>query len=106
LIYRGIEVRTSLSHDPKQVSQVIEVCPFASKVRLFGATMPQKTTKQGIGFLRDRLGKILPGLKPYLGMMNQHLCDAAVAAYTGLLYHRNRVEALGNCEEGLIFIPD
>jgi hypothetical protein len=29
-----------------------------------------------------------------------------VAAYTALLYHQNRVKALGNSEEGLIFIPD
>ncbi len=106
LIYRGIELKTNLGHVPKQTSQVIEVCPFATKVRLFGATMPQKTTKQGMRFLRDRLGKILPSLKPYLGLMNHDLCDAAVAAYTALLYHQNRAAALGDCEEGLIFIPD
>ena len=105
LIYRGIELTTSLGHGPKQASQVIEVYPFASKVRLFGATIPRKTTKQGTGFLRDRLGEILPSLKPYSGMMNQDLCDAAVAAYTGLLYHQSRAEALGDREEGLIFIP-
>jgi hypothetical protein len=57
-------------------------------------------------FLRDKLGDILPGLKPYLDMFDHDLCDAAVAAYTALLYHQNRVEALGNSEEGLIFIPD
>jgi predicted nuclease with RNAse H fold len=39
-------------------------------------------------------------------MFDHDLCDAAVAAYTALLYHQNRVEALGNSEEGLIFIPD
>jgi predicted nuclease with RNAse H fold len=90
----------------KQAGQVIEVYPFASKVRLFGKTMPRKTTKQGMNFLRDKLGDILPGLKPYLDMFDHDLCDAAVAAYTALLYHQNRVEALGNSEEGLIFIPD
>jgi predicted nuclease with RNAse H fold len=106
LIYRGIDLKTSIGHELKQASQVVEVYPFASKVRLFGATMPRKTTKQGISFLRDKLGNILPGLKPYLDMFDHDLCDAAVAAYTGLLYHQNRGEALGNCEEGLIFIPD
>jgi hypothetical protein len=39
-------------------------------------------------------------------MFDHDLCDAAVAAYTGLLHHRNRAEALGDCEEGLICIPD
>jgi hypothetical protein len=68
--------------------------------------VPRKTTGQGIGFLRDRLGNILPGLRPYLDIFDHDLCDAALAAYTGLLYHQNRAEALGDSEEGLIFIPD
>ena len=106
LIYRGIELKTSIGREVKQAGQVIEVYPFASKVRLFGKTVPRKTTKQGMSFLRDKLGDILPGLKPYLDMFDHDLCDAAVAAYTALLYHQNRVEALGNSEEGLIFIPD
>jgi len=106
LIYRGIELKTSIGLEGKQASQVIEVYPFASKVRLFGKTMPRKTTKQGISFLRDKLGEILPGLEPYLDMFDHDLCDAAVAAYTGLLYHQNRAEVLGNNKEGLIFIPD
>jgi len=106
LIYRGIELKTSIGCEVKQAGQVIEVYPFASKVCLFGKTVPRKTTKQGMSFLRDKLGEILPGLKPYLDMFDHDLCDAAVAAYTALLYHQNRVEALGNSEEGLIFIPD
>lgn len=106
LIYRGIELRTSIGHELKQASQVIEVYPFASKVRLFGAAMPRKTTRQGIRFLKDRLGNMLPGLRPYLDVFDHHLYDAAMAAYTGLLYHQNRAEPLGNSKEGLIFIPD
>jgi predicted nuclease with RNAse H fold len=106
LIYRGIELKTSIGREVKQAGQVIEVYPFASKVRLFCKTMPRKTTKQGMSFLRDKLEDVLPCLKPYLGMFDHDLCDAAVAAYTALLYHQNRVEALGNSTEGLIFIPD
>ncbi len=106
LIYRGIELKTSINHEMKQGGQVIEVYPFASKVCLFGKNLPRKTSKQGISFLRDKLGEILPGLKPYLDMFDHDLCDAALAAYTALLYHQNRVKALGNSEEGLIFIPD
>jgi predicted nuclease with RNAse H fold len=106
LIYRGTELKNSIGHKLKQASQVIEVYRFASKVCLFGATKPRKTTEQGISFLRDELGTILPGLKPDLDMFGHDLYDAAVSAYTGLLYHQNRAEALGNSEEGLIFIPD
>jgi hypothetical protein len=59
-----------------------------------------------MSFLKDRVRRILPSLKPYSGMLNHDLCDAAIAAYTGLLYHENRAEALGDCEEGLILTPD
>jgi predicted nuclease with RNAse H fold len=106
LIHRGMDLKASISREVKQAGHVIEVYPFASKVRLFGANMPKKTTKQGISFLRDKLRIMLPGLKPYLDVFDHDLCDAAVAAYTGLLYHQNKAEALGDCEEGLIFIPD
>ena len=105
LIYRGIELKTSIGREAKQAGQVIEVYPFASKVRLFGKTIPRKTTKQGMSFLRDKLGEILPALKPYLDIFDHDLCDAAMAAYTALLHHQNRVKTLGNSKEGIIFIP-
>ncbi len=106
LIYRGIELKTSVGREVKQAGQVIEVYPFASKVRLLGKTIPQKTTEQRMSFLRDKLGDILPGPKPYLDTFDHDLCDAAVAACTALLYQQNRVEALGSSEEGLVSIPD
>ncbi len=89
----------------KQPGQVIEVYPYASKVRLFGKTIPKKGTPQGIAFLKERLGDILPALRPYLGGFDHNLCDAAIAAYTAFLYSQNMVDALGSSEEGLIFIP-
>jgi predicted nuclease with RNAse H fold len=105
LIYRGIELKTSIGYEVKQVNQVIEVYPFASKVRLFGIKIPRKTTKQGMSFLKDKIGDILPGLKPHLDIFDHDLSDAAIAAYTAFLYHQNRVDALGNRKEGIIFIP-
>jgi predicted nuclease with RNAse H fold len=105
LIYRGIELKTRIGREVKQVSQIIEVYPFASKVRLFGKTVPRKTTKQGMSFLRDKLGDILPSLRPYADMLDHNFCDAAVAAYTALLRHRKKVDTLGSSEEGVIVIP-
>jgi predicted nuclease with RNAse H fold len=105
LIYRGIELKTSIGREVKQAGQVIEVYPFASKVRLFGKNIPRKTTKQGMSFLKDKIGDILLGIKPHLDMFDHDLSDAAIAAYTAFLYHQNRVEALGNRKEGIIFIP-
>jgi predicted nuclease with RNAse H fold len=105
LIVRGMKLKTAIANEVKQPGQVIEVYPYASKVRLFGKTMPKKTTPQGIAFLKERLGDILPALRPYLAGFDHDLCDAAIAAYTAFLYSRNMVDALGNSEEGLIFIP-
>ena len=102
LIRRGIELRSELSW---RGYQVIEVYPYASKVRLFGKAMPVKTTSQGIAFLRERLEGLLPRLKPYLGMLDHNLCDAVLAAYTAFLYRQGSVDVLGDSKEGLIFVP-
>jgi predicted nuclease with RNAse H fold len=102
LICRGIELKTKLTC---LGFQVIEVYPYASKVRLFGKTIPKKSTPQGVSLLKERLGNLLPGLKPYLSMFDHNLCDASVAAYTAFLYYQNMVDVLGNKEEGLIIIP-
>jgi len=102
LICRGIELKNKLTC---LGFQVIEVYPYASKVRLFGKTIPKKSTPQGVSLLKERLGNLLPGLKPYLSMFDHNLCDASIAAYTAFLYRRKMVDVLGNKEEGLIFIP-
>ena len=48
LIYRGIELKTSLGHSLKQAGQITEVYPFASKVRLFGrGTCPGRLPNKG-----------------------------------------------------------
>jgi len=60
LIYRAIEFQTNITREVKKTGQIIEVYPFASKVRLFGKTMPRKTTNQGMDFLRHRLVEIIP----------------------------------------------
>lgn len=104
LIYRGIQLTMSVAREVKQAGEVIEVYPFAGKVRLFGKTMPRKTTRQGMCFIRDRLEEILPGLEPYCHMFGHDLCDAAVAAYTAFLPHESQADALGSNQEGLILI--
>jgi len=105
LIYRGIALKANIGHEVKRDSQIIEVYPFASKVRLFGKNMPRKTTKQGMSFLKDKVGDILPGLKSQLDMFDHDLSDAAIAAHTAFLYHQKRVVAFGNRKEGVIFVP-
>ena len=105
LIYRGIGIKKAIVESITQVGEVIEIYPFATKIRLFGKEMPRKSTKQGISSYKDKLDEALPALRPYSGMFDHNLCDAALAAYTALLYYQNRTIALGNVQEGQIFIP-
>jgi predicted nuclease with RNAse H fold len=102
MVYRGIELKNVLC---QAGFKVIEVYPYASKVRLFGRGIPRKTCSMGLAFLRAHLGKILVGLGPHLATLDHNLCDAAVAAYTASLYGRGKVDAIGNNREGLIYLP-
>ena len=43
--------------------QVIEVYPYATKVRLWGKPIPRKTTREGLEFLREQLAELIPGLE-------------------------------------------
>jgi predicted nuclease with RNAse H fold len=82
---------------------VIEVYPYASKVRLFGAPIPRKTGAKGLSWLRDRT-KLLVNCRE-VDSWSHDLCDAAIAAYTGFLYVHGEVLPVGSTEEGLLYIP-
>lgn len=102
MVHRGISLKGALS---RQGCAVIEVYPYASKVRLFGKPVPSKTTAWGLDWLREKLSILLNSRNPYLDKWNHDLCDAAVAAYTGFLYAHERAEAVGGAEEGMIYLP-
>jgi predicted nuclease with RNAse H fold len=86
--------------------QVIEVYPYATKVRLWGKDIriPKKTTPAGLEFLREHLAALIPGLERE-GVKSHDLCDALIAAYTAYLHARGMAEPVGDAEEGLLFIP-
>lgn len=85
--------------------EIIEVYPYATKVALFGRSIPPKTTAAGIAFLRDGLAQLIPDLVPHLPRFNHDLCDALLAAYTAYAYTKGEVESIGDPEEGVIIIP-
>jgi len=85
--------------------EVIEVYPYASKVRLFGKLKP-KTSSEGILQLRQKLGDLVNSDIPINRRWSHDLCDAAMAAYTGYLYIKRNTEYLGDAGEGLIYIPN
>ena len=102
MVYRGIRLRTELESTGYKV---IEVYPYASKVRLFGRNIPKKTAPDGLAFLRQHISQLLPIVSPHIGEFNHHLCDAAIAAYTAFLHSKGKTELCGEPEEGAICLP-
>jgi predicted nuclease with RNAse H fold len=102
MVYRGIGLKTELE---SMGYEVIEVYPYATKLRLFGRNIPKKTTPAGLAFLKQRICQLLPNIAPYVGGFNHDMCDAAIAAYTAFLYSQGKTELCGEPEEGTIYLP-
>ncbi|KPJ53021.1 MAG: hypothetical protein AMJ37_01960 [Dehalococcoidia bacterium DG_18] len=102
MVYRAIALKDEIT---ARGYQVIEVYPYAAKVRLLGRHIPKKITPEGVAFLKERLAALLPNPIPYLEMFNHDLCDALLAAYNAYLYDKGEIESIGDPEEGAIFIP-
>ena len=52
MVYRGIRLKTELE---AMGYKVIEVYPYASKLRLFGKPIPSKLNPDGLTFLKQRI---------------------------------------------------
>ena len=102
MVYRGINLKRELC---RRDYEVIEVYPYASKVRLFGKPIPPKTRARGCAFLRERIADLIPDLAPHISKLNHDVCDALIAAHTAYLHSRAETEAVGDPEKGLIWIP-
>ncbi len=102
MVYRAIALRRALE---ERGYAVMEVYPYASKVRLFGRPIPKKTTKAGQHWLRERLERLVPGLSEHEGRLGHDELDAIVAAYTAYLHGQGQTEAVGDREEGVIYVP-
>ena len=102
MVYRGMALQAELG---RRGLAVIEVYPFASKLRLFGR-LTGKATLAGRQALWARLRPLLAGGPALPDDLPSHdLLDALLAAYTGLLYVRGQAEALGDPAEGLLWLP-
>ena len=102
MIYRSIELRCTL--EARGIS-VIEVYPHASKVRLFPGPLPKKTTKAGRQRLQECLEGLVSGLSEHGRLLSHDELDAIVAAYTAYLHGQGQAEAVGDREEGFIYVP-
>jgi predicted nuclease with RNAse H fold len=102
MVYRAIALKEKLD---ERGSVVIEVYPYASKVRLFGK-LPRKTTVAGRRALQERLRRLILAVpSPQESLLSHDALDALLAAYTGVLYLKDQTKALGNPAEGLLHIP-
>jgi predicted nuclease with RNAse H fold len=102
MVYRAMRLRRALE---ERGYAVMEVYPYASKVRLFGLPIPKKTTKAGRQWLHERLEGLVPGLAEHRHTLSHDEIDAIVAAYTAYLHGRGQAEAVGDREEGFIYLP-
>jgi predicted nuclease with RNAse H fold len=89
--------------------EVIEVYPYASKVRLWasradGGRIPRKTRPEGRKFIQARLSGLLPNIADW-EELNHDQQDAVVAAYTAYLYYWGQTQAVGDPDEGQIHVP-
>ena len=90
MVYRATGLRRALE---EQGHAVIEVYPYASKVRLFGRPIPNKATKAGRQWLRQHLEGLVPGLREHRHPLGHDQLDAIVAAYTAYLHGQGQAEA-------------
>jgi predicted nuclease with RNAse H fold len=102
MVYRAMALRKELV---RRCFEVIEVYPYASKRRLLGP-LPPKGTRQGRQALQEGLHRLVASVPSPRDVLFSHdLLDAIVAAYTAWLHAIGRTEALGDPQEGLLFIP-
>jgi len=102
MVYRAMRLRRALE---ERGYAVMEVYPYASKVRLFGRPVPKKTTRAGRQWLHERLEGLVPALREHRHPLSHDELDAIVAAYTAYLRGRGQAEAVGDREEGVIYVP-
>jgi len=102
MVYRGIRLKIELE---SMGYKVIEVYPYASKVRLFGKNIPKKATLAGLVFLKQHISRLLPDIVPYVDGFNHDMCDAAMAAYTAFLHSQGETELYGEAGESAVCLP-
>ena len=102
LINRGVKLKHQLN---ELGFKVIEVYPYATKVLLFGGNLPRKKSSAYLRCLNDRVSSLVLGFTGGEDVQDQNTCNAALNAYTGLLYLRNSADCLGDSSEGMLVIP-
>ena len=102
LIYRGMKIRQDIE---ELGFEVVEVYPYASKVVLFGDSVPPKHNPASIKFMKEKLPSLINGLEGYLDDIDINGCDAILNSYTAVLHFSQATDLVGAEPEGLLAIP-
>ena len=102
LVYRAVNLNRkmdSLGH------KLIEVYPHATKVILFGDSVPSKNRPESLIFMKERLPNLIEGLDDYIDNLDRSTCDSLINAHTALLHARDETDLVGSDDEGYIALP-
>jgi predicted nuclease with RNAse H fold len=98
MIYRSIRIAAGIS---QKGTQVIEIYPHASSKILFGK-LPKITTQEGFETLIEKMENMVNGIEK---IKTHDQADALLGAYTGWLKTQGQLDAIGNQDEGFLWIP-
>lgn len=98
MVYRSMKISKRISENGVEV---IEIYPHASSGCLFG-DLPKKTSPRGLTSLVDKLRGLVEGVEQ---IKNHDQADALLGAYSGWLRLHGRAEAIGDKDEGFLWIP-
>jgi len=103
LVYRALRLRRALEG---MGVAVLEVFPYATRVRLWGRPLPPKASPKGLRLVREGLQALGLDLGPWRDAPLTHdEADALLSAFTGLLWLEGQAEAVGREDEGRIVVP-
>ena len=100
MIYRAMKLADIIGRD-----NVIEIYPYSIKVVLFGKPVPNKSTKEGLLALKEKVSNILSIPLYELKPLNHDIIDALLACYVAELHLKGQTESVGDVAESPIIIP-
>ena len=101
MVLRAIGLRQTLE---RQGYEVLEVYPYAVKVRLWGKAIPLKSSPAGRAFLRERLTALIPNVAAVARPLTHDEADALLVAYTAWLSARGLAEGIGHPDQRYIYL--
>ena len=102
LIYRAVRLSQQLD---AMGLHTVEVYPHATKVILFGDTVPPKNSPRSLPFMKEELPSLVAGLDSYLDKLDRSACDSLINAHTARLHFNDETDRVGTEQEGFIAIP-